>query len=210
MPQILLPTTPVRFCIARLRQSVAESSRFSDDDLLGIINDGYRQACRRAENLETLVTLTITAGSVETALPDDWVVTKRVYQSGVPLDPVDYRRIADDAAGTYYQYARVIGVPATTADSDTTLLLLYAREPDTLDYDDTPEWGAEWNYLLRHYAAWRCILASGGEQTIRKAVQQRTQFENAVRKLRQSTRKGKRGGQQRARTTMEGPAAVAG
>jgi len=185
MASILDPTPPIRFQIARLRQAVASDARFTDADLLGLLNDGYRSACERSECLETIVTIVFDPDATEAPLPSDHVRTIRVYQAGAKLEPIPYQHSAELIAGTYYQYQGVIGLSVLGDPSGTaTIAMLYARTPVALGYDDTPEWGREWDYILRHYAAWQCILASGGAQTIRKAVAERVAYEDGIRRLR--------------------------
>lgn len=205
MPTTLTPTPPVRFALYRLRQAVAESSRFQDEELLAILNEGYRSACQRSQCLQAVVTLTFDPGLFEIALPDDWSSTLRVYVGGVALEPAPYRHSTMTLPGTYYQIEGKIGLNPADADPDAGVdaVFFYARTPDDLGYDDTPEWGPEWNYLLRHYAAWRCILASGGAQTIGKAVQERRLFENGVRQLRWQNRPGASGSARRLRHISE-------
>jgi hypothetical protein len=91
MSTVLSPTLPVRFCIYRLRQNVAEASRFSSDDLVQFINDGYQSACERSACLPAITTLTVPAGSNEVALPADWARTLHVYQDGGELGTVSYQ-----------------------------------------------------------------------------------------------------------------------
>lgn len=196
MASVLTPTPPVRFQIMRLRQAVASDSRFTDDDLLTLINEGYRSACQRAECLVAIAQLDFTADAPEQQLPGDHVRTIRVYQTGKKLEPISYAHSSMMLRGTYYQYQGTIGL--SLAD-DTSVLMFYARSPIPLGLDDTPEWGREWDHLLRHYAAWRCILASGGAQTIRKAMGERAAFEDGVRRLRQQSRSAWSGGVTRLR-----------
>jgi hypothetical protein len=101
MSTVLSPTLPVRFCIYRLRQNVAEASRFSDDDLVQFINDGYQSACERSACLPAITTLTVPAGTNEVALPADWARTLHVYQDGASSAPSPTRtRFASPPAPT--------------------------------------------------------------------------------------------------------------
>lgn len=211
MASVLVPTVPVRFQIVRLRQAVAAESRFTDDELLVLLNEGYRSACQRSECLQTITSLVFDPDATEADLPSDHVRTIRVYQAGKKLEPISYAHASARLRGTYYQYQGVIGVGIGDASGLTTLTMLYARTPDPLGYDDYPEWGREWDYLLRHYVAWRCVLASGGAQTLRKAVAERIAFENGVRNLRRQSRQGWSSGVTRLRhVTQTRGAPVAG
>jgi hypothetical protein len=203
MPVILTPTPRVRFTIMRLRQSVAEPSRFEDQDLLDLINEGYRSACQRSSCLQAVTTLIVPAGFNETELPFDWARTIKVYQAGRALDVVPWRHTTRSLPGTYYQYEGFVGLGATTTDADTSVVLYYARIPTPLDFNDDPEWGPEWDHLLRHYAAWRCTLAAGGAQTVKTASLERARFELGVQLLRVENKKGYRGGNQRLRVVTE-------
>jgi hypothetical protein len=187
MSTVLSPTPPVRFCIYRLRQNVAEASRFSSDDLVGFINDGYQSACERSACLPAITTLTVTAGTNEVALPADWARTLHVYQDGRELATVAYQNALRTAAGSYYQYEATIGLTGEPVASDTTLYILYARIPSPLNLDGVPEWGGEWNYLLRHYAAWRCMRAASGAQDLRWIVNERAFYDDGVAHLRAAT-----------------------
>lgn len=209
MPSVTLtPTPPLRFQIVRLRQAVASDARFTDQELLDLLNEGYVSACQRSECLLSLVTLTFMAASNEVLLPLDHVRTIRLYQAGNKLEPISYQHSSQMLRGTYYQYEGTIGL---SIGGDTTALMLYARSPIRLGIDDTPEWGREWDHILRHYAAWRCILASGGAQTIRKAMSERSAFDNAVRLLRQQSRRGWTSGVSRLRhISQERGAPIAG
>lgn len=203
MATTLTPTPPIRFCINRLRQSIAEASRFSDEDLLDLINEGYRSACERAQALQSVATITFPAGTLEAALPVDWSQTIRVYQAGRPLDPIPYRHASAQLAGTYYQYDGIVGVSIGDPEVETSAVMLYARSPVNLFYDDTPQWGPEWNYLLRHYTAWRCVLAAGGAQTVGKAVRERQLYEAGVRRLRHQNRRGAYAQSSRIRSVLD-------
>jgi hypothetical protein len=184
---VLSPTLPVRFCIYRLRQNVAEASRFSDADLVQFINDGYQSACERSACLPAITTLTIPAGTNEVALPADWARTLHVYQDGAELGVVSYQNALGVPAGSYYQYEATIGLTGEPSASDTTLYVLYARIPSALNLDGVPEWGGEWNYLLRHYAAWRCMRAASGAQDLRWIVNERAFYDDGVAHLRAAT-----------------------
>jgi hypothetical protein len=196
----LIPTAPLRFQLLRLRQAVASDSRFTDQELLDLLNEGYVSACQRAECLLSMVTLTFTAASNEVPLPLDHVRTVRVYQAGKKLEPISYQHSSQRLRGTYYQYEDVIGL---SIGGDTSVLMLYARSPIRLGFDDVPEWGREWDHLLRHYVAWRCIIASGGAQTLRKALAERSAFDNGVRLLRHQSRRGWTSGVSRIRHVAE-------
>ena len=184
---VLTPTPPVRFCIYRLRQSIAEPSRFSDDDLVGFINDGYLSACERTACLLAITTLTIPAGVTEVALPTDWSRTLRVYVNGVAQTPVPYQDALNGIAGGVYQYAQTLGFTGDANTSDQTAFLFYAQVPPLLGLDDSPLWGPEWNYLLRHYAAWRCMLAASGSEELAMMVNERNQYDIGVDRLRAAT-----------------------
>lgn len=185
----------------RLRQAVASDSRFTDDELLALLNEGYLSACQRSECLVKMATLPFTAvGGNEVALPADHVRTIRVYQAGRKLEPISYQHSSMMLRGTYYQYEDIIGL---SISGDTSVLMLYARSPDRLGFDEIPEWGREWDYLLRHYTAWRCILASGGAQTIRKGIAERTAYENGIRLLRHQSRRGWSSGVTRLKNVVE-------
>jgi len=202
VPTILAPTTPVRFTIARLRQAVAEESRFSEQDLIGFINAGYTQACTRSGLLQTIGTVEIAAGQQTGAYPSDWYRTLGVFYAGVELEP---NPMADSGHGfrnTYFQYGKTLGLGLGSPDTDTTVAILYVRTPDPLGLDDFPEWGREHDPILRSFAAWRCLLAAGGAQTIRKAQALRQEFDDGVRRLRRTTL-GAPAGAQRKRTLSE-------
>lgn len=184
---ILSPTAPVRFCIYRLRQSVAETSRFSDSDLLGFINDGYLSACERTACLLAVTTLTIPAGATEVALPADWSRTLRVYQHGDPMTPVAYQDAFSADPGGTYQYGSTLGFTGQPNTSTSTAWLLYAQVPTVLGLDDSPLWGAEWNYLLRHYTAWRCMLAASGAEGLAMMIGERNLYDIGVDELRGAT-----------------------
>jgi hypothetical protein len=203
MSTVLIPTLPVRFCIYRLRQSVAETSRFSDADLVGYINDGYQSACERSACLPAITTLTVTAGAVETTLPADWAKTLRVYQHGAEVNPVTYQDAFTTPAGSYYQYADRVGLTGDPSVTDSTLYILYARSPAALTLDGVPEWGAEWNYLLRHYAAWRCMLAAGGAQELRWVVNERSFYDVGVAHLRAATNRSMKAAPSLVRTVLD-------
>jgi hypothetical protein len=203
MSTVLIPTLPVRFCIYRLRQSVAETSRFSDDDLVSFINDGYQSACERAACLPAITTLTVTAGTVETTLPTDWARTLRVYQNGAEVNPVAYQDAFTAAAGSYYQYADKVGLTGEASVSDSTLYMLYARTPTVLTLDGVPEWGGEWNYLLRHYAAWRCMLAASGAQDLPWVVNERSFYDVGVSHLRAATNRSMKAAPALVRTVLD-------
>jgi hypothetical protein len=187
MSTVLSPTLPVRFCIYRLRQNVAEASRFSDADLIQFINDGYQSACERSACLPAITTLTVPAGAVEVALPADWARTLHVYQDGGELGTVSYQDALRVPTGSYYQYEATIGLTGEPSTSDATLYILYARIPSPLTLDGVPEWGGEWNYLLRHYAAWRCMRAASGAQDLRWIVNERAFYDDGVAHLRAAT-----------------------
>jgi len=184
VPVVLTPTAPVRFTISRLRQSIAEESRFSDEDLLALINDGYRQAVGRAQALPTITTVLIAAGDTEGALPSDWDATIGVFAAGVQYEAIPLEHSTRGLRNTFWQLGNSIFVGLGDQDATTVLTLLYSRRPDDLGYDDVPEWGREWDPLLYSYAAWRCVLAAGGAQTIRKAQARRAEFDLGLRNLR--------------------------
>ena len=181
-PSILDPSPPIRFCLNRLRQSVASDARFTDDELLVMVNQGYRSACEQSHCLQNVITITFPAGESEAVLPASHVHTIGVYQAGAKLTPIPYSQSLLAKPETYYQYEGTIGLSRISEAGDQ-ILMLYARSPQPLGFDDVPEWGAEWNYLLRHYAAWQCVLASGGAQTIRKAVGEMAAFQRGVQAL---------------------------
>jgi hypothetical protein len=187
MSTVLSPTAPVRFAIYRLRQSVAETSRFTDEDLRLFINDGYQSACERTACLPAITTLTVVAGTTEVALPADWARTLHVYQNGHELGTVSYQNALRVPAGSYYQYEGTIGLTGSAPTVDATLYILYARTPAPLGLDDVPEWGGEWNYLLRHYAAWRCMSSASGAQDRPWIVNERAFYDVGVQQLRAST-----------------------
>lgn len=206
---ILTPTAPVRFCISRLRQAVAEEARFADSELLDFINEGYRSACERSRCLRSYASFSFDPGVQEAALPADHSETIRVYQNGQRLELVPFDHATRQIAGTYYQYDGTLGLSTIDQDATQTVVLYYAQVPTLLDYDATPQWGTEWNYLLRHYAAWRCVLAAGGAQTIKKAVAERVAFDTGVRMLARENRRF--GGPRRLSVvTEQGQAQVAG
>jgi hypothetical protein len=203
MSTVLTPTAPVRFCIYRLRQSIAETSRFSNDDLVGYINDGYQSACERAAALPAITTLTVPAGLVEANLPTDWARTLRLYQNGAEVNPVAYQDAFTFAAGSYYQYGSVVGVTGAASVSPSTLYMLYARTPAPLGLDDVPEWGGEWNYLLRHYAAYRCMLTASGAESSPLIVQEKSFYDHGVSLLRAATNRSLKAAPSLVRTVLD-------
>jgi hypothetical protein len=203
MSTVLSPTAPVRFCIYRLRQSVAETSRFSDDDLVAYINDGYQSACERSACLPAITTLTVAAGNTETALPADWARTLRVYLLGVELNTVSYQDALSTPSGSYYQYAGNVGLTGPTSVTNTTLYMLYARQPAVLGLDSVPEWGGEWNYLLRHYAAWRCMLTASGAQELSWIVNERSFYDVGVAHLRAAVNRSMKSAPALVRTVLD-------
>jgi hypothetical protein len=103
------------------------------------------------------------------------------------LATVSYQNALRVPAGSYYQYEATIGLTGEPSASDTTLYILYARIPSPLNLDGVPEWGGEWNYLLRHYAAWRCMRAASGAQDLRWIVNERAFYDDGVAHLRAAT-----------------------
>lgn len=204
MPTVLTPTNPIRFVIARLRQSIAEESRFTDQDLLDLINAGYRSACARAQALPTVATVVFPAGAQTAALPLDWGETLGVFMAGRELDIIPLEHSTRGYRNTYFQVGRTLGL-GLAEPGGATATVLYARVPLPLAYDDFPAWGREHDELLRFYAAWRCVLASGGAQTIRKAQALRQQFDIGVRDLRRQATLGlgSSAGAQRKHTLSE-------
>jgi hypothetical protein len=178
----LTPTPPVRFCIARLRPRWAETSRFSDAELLELVNDGYRSACEQSELLETLDIITTTAGVQSYPLPADWGRTIAVYQAGFPLVREPLRDLPSNLGGTFDDYDGNLTLGEAPAEAGS-LYLLYSRVPALLGLDDTPEWGGEWDYLLRHYVAWQATIQSGGAQSIATALAERANFDAGVQAL---------------------------
>jgi hypothetical protein len=187
MSSVLTPTNPVRFCIYRLRQSIAETSRFADSDLVSFINDGYLSACERTACLLAITTITIPAGTTEVALPADWSRTLRVYVAGESLTPVPYQDALNGVAGGVYQYGTTLGFTGDPNTTDVQAWLFYAQVPTILGLDDTPQWGPEWNYLLRHYAAWRCMLTASGAEDLGMMVNERNLYDIGVDHLRSAT-----------------------
>lgn len=186
MPTVLTATPPVRFTIARLRQAVAETSRFTDEDLRGYINEGYKQACERADFLQSIATLTIAPGTQEATLPADWFRTLDAFDAGVRLEAAPIAHSGLGLRNTYFQHGRTFGMGLAPANG-AAVTLLYVQTPADLGYDDFPLWGREHDPILRSYAAWRCVLASGGAQAIRKGQTLRQEFHIGVRDLRRSS-----------------------
>lgn len=186
MPVVLTPTPPVRFTIARLRQSIAETSRFTDEELRTYINDGYRMACERSRILQAIGTVTIAAGANTGPLPADWFRTLAAFAGGVELEPAPLTTSTLQLRNTYFQHGTTFGL-GLAPEEGATVTILYVQVPVDLGFDDTPRWGREHDPILRSYAAWRCVKASGGAQTVRKARMLRDEFDAGVRDLRRTT-----------------------
>jgi hypothetical protein len=189
----------------RLRQAVAEESRFSDEELLELINSGYQQACRRAQALPTVAVVTVPAGLVTAPLPNDHAVTLGVFSAGREYTAIPVEHSTRGYRSTYFEYGTTIGVGLGNADTDTNLVLLYARVPVALGMDDNPEWGREWDWLLPRI---RWVAVRHGRRRRsddRKAQQLRATFDLGIRDLRRQTALGPiaDAGAQRKRTIFE-------
>lgn len=193
MSTTLAPTPPVRFLLNRLKQSFADPTLFSDADLLGFINDGYNALVEQSRYLRVLTTISLIDGQQEYSLPALCCEVLRIYISGERQVPVPLDVAATGIDGPYYyEYKRVIGF--TNAPTDGTAYLLYASRPTPLTLDATPIIPPEYYHLLRHYAAWRCILLQRGAEGVEKpymgtprAQMQRAIFDQGIHQLRSET-----------------------
>lgn len=177
----------MQWLLRRLRNCRFAQSPYSDADVLGMLNDGYRSACERSLLLRAYTPLPVGAGVQTLALPSDWAATIGVYRAGVQLE---YEPMWETPGltGAYY------GDPATRslyladagAGGTDTVFLHYARSPLALALTDTPEpaFGREWWWLPYHYAAWRLYLGQGGAQDLGAAAFERQMFDGGVASLR--------------------------
>lgn len=193
MSVTLNPTPPVRWILARLKQSFADPTLFSDVDLLNFINDGYGALVEQARYLHVLTTIDLVSGQQEYDLPPLCCEVDRLYLSGIRQIPVPLDKAATGLDGNYYyQYKRKIGF--TNAPTGGTAYLLYASLPTPLTLDSTPIIPPEYYHLLRHYAAWRCILLQRGAEGVEllymgapRAQMQRMIFDQGIHQLRAET-----------------------
>lgn len=182
----MTPTAPMAYLLGRLRDSIADPALFDDPTVTRFLSDGYIAACERSRCLRAWVSQPLTANFQEYALPSDWVETMGVYMNGEPMDELS-TRIAPraDAGNFYYSYGGVIGLVTTPTVSGGSYILHYARRPAALGAAGTPErqFGPEWYWLLRAYAAWHIYRLGYGEEYVGEANRQRVLFDTGVAML---------------------------
>lgn len=180
----------------RLRANYVDSSLYTDDDVLIMINDGYLDACEQTMILQTLTTLTLTPNVSEYDLPADFSQAVCVVSGGLQLDPIGYQDALQSFTTTsvqtsYYIYARKIGlVPPPDEASSGELLLLYAAEPVALaTWDDSLDarFPVEFSDLLLHWVRWRVQMISGGAERIPAAQTDRAIYDGRIRDMRRVT-----------------------
>jgi hypothetical protein len=179
------PQAPMKWLLDRLQACVASEGEFDDAALLDLLNEGYASACERSRCLEAAAALAVSAGNASVSLPADWVATLGVYEGGQRLTPLPEWDTGEQAlTGTYFELAGSLGFPITSTIGRT-LMLHYAQKPVYASLSDALDarFPKEWHYLIRHYAAWRIYLRSGGAQDMGKATFERNIFELGCRQL---------------------------
>lgn len=188
----LTPTLPIRFTLARLKQSFADPTLFSDADLLAFINEGYVTLVEQSRYLKIVQTISLIDGQQEYTLPPLCCEVLRVYIAGEEQIPIALDVAQTDLGGNYYyQLDRAIGFTQVPTGTEGTAVMWYASRPTPLGLDSIPIIPPEFYYLLRHYAAWRCILLQRGAEGVLKpylgsprAQMQRAIFDAGIHALR--------------------------
>lgn len=194
MPDLVV--SPIlRMIRDRLRVNYVDPSLYSDDDVLAMLNDAYREACEQGLILRQLTEVTTIDNQAEYDLPADFSQLIFVVCGGRQLDPVPLEkalidRIQDGVAMGYYLYGSKLGViPTPNANLTSTLLVLYAALPTplaTIDDDLDPRFPVEYADLLLHWVRWRVQMQSGGAERIPSANLDRAMFDARVKELRRS------------------------
>ncbi len=185
---VLTVQNPLRFILQRLRQGVADKNRFSDVDILQVLNDGHVSLCEQSRYLRTLDSFPLVAGQQEYGLPPNTCEVMRVYVAGQRQTPVALDEAQTGLPGPYYyQFDSQLGFTQDVGDG--TAWIYYARRPVPMLYDDIPAVPPESYHLLRHYAAWRLMTLQSGAAAVAEALLQRAIFDQGVLSLREETQK---------------------
>lgn len=158
--------------IDRVRVNIADQSTagnrqaFSDADLLKFLNDGQREANILSWLLQDRVTLTLTSGTTEYALPVDFLSTDRVLFNGQKLEQTSLSQLDANTPGwssasgstpqKYYLYRTtytLLGlVPAPRSLTITSLTVYYIKQPIELTSTSETPWNG-WASLTPYHTA---------------------------------------------------------
>jgi hypothetical protein len=199
--------TPLRYLLERLRVGSVEPELWGDDVVLGLFNEGYRDACERSACLQALTTIPLVIDTAEYALPSDHARTLGVFYNGFPLPELNVSSAFWPEQTGFYGYDDLIGIAPTPA-SDGTVYLLYGRYGTPFaDLDSTFEDGfpLEFYYLLVHYVRWRRWIEQGGAQHITQSRWERDQYDQGVGRLRRYARTLDRSAEPRFISPLERP-----
>lgn len=152
--------------------------QFSDATLLGFLNDGQREANAANWLLSSTYTFTLSGGTTEYVLPDDFMGTEFVLFKNVKIDQTSFNELNSNSIGwktssgtpikyylDYHTRPTAIGFfPAPVATSTGTVIVYYVQQTaDLTSTSDTP-W-AGWTMLtpyhsgLAYYIAMRAFMA---------------------------------------------------
>lgn len=188
---ILNPNATLIFVRNRLRAGLVDPARYTDSDLLNLVNEAYLDACEQTLCLQSLHTITTVAEQAEYALPADFSALIRVVSAGQELSLLplqDSLQGLTNLQPSYYLYGSKIGlVPTPTVNSSGEALLLYAAAPPLLtSFEDDLDgrFPSEFSDVLVHYVRWRTQLLSGGAERLASASADRGTYDLRIKQLR--------------------------
>lgn len=163
--------TTVSTAMARARRRLNEQSSttfHSDADFIAYADEAQKYVAKTSECLQQKSTTLTVANQAEYAVPDDFIVMKRLLFDGKRARPINFEHIDDEGLeeanitlggeAYYYIFADEITIIPTPAEASIPLKLFYVRIPITLtattDSLEIPQYLEDSLVTYMTYCAW--------------------------------------------------------
>jgi len=191
--------TSVKTILAKVRDNLSdtEKTRWTDERLIGLIDEGQKDLANKAGNLKDIIILDLVKGEYYYSLPENVLIVTRVEYKKAALKPITTSQINRDAnvkgSPEYFVFDKlrrpnITLYPIPDKDENGVLAVYCNTLPRTLtNGSDEIEISSAYVKALEFYATYRALMDNQDTMSIQLASQYNSLYQVERRQLKKDS-----------------------